>query len=92
VADFAESLRTVVYSWDPDARLWVNSDQAPVDTADRIRVDVELVVRGRSASDRLTEPVPLQLQPGTCVPDCVNRDAGVRRVHRTTVEIKNSGV
>jgi hypothetical protein len=92
VADLAETLQAVAYSWNATDGRWVNSDQQPIRARDRIRVDLELVVRGRGASGRPSAPIPLMLRPGVCVPDCGTTDGAVRRVYRTSVELKNSGV
>ncbi len=92
VADLAETLQAVAYTWNSVDGRWENSNQQPIRARDRIRVDLELVVRGRGATGRPSEPVPLMLRPGVCVPDCGTSDGAVRRVYRTSVELKNSGV
>ncbi len=86
VADLAETLQAVAYSWNSANGRWENSNQQPIRARDRIRVDLELVVRGRGTTGRASQPLPLMLRPGSCVPDCGTTDGAVRRVYRTSVE------
>jgi hypothetical protein len=59
----------------------------------RMRIDVEFVVRERNSDQRPHAAVQLKLNPGNCIPGggtCVN-DRVLRRAHRFSVEIRNSG-
>lgn len=93
-ADFVEHLGVQVWTWDVNAGGWQSAGQVPINTPNRVRVDLELVVRARTSGARAASPVELRLLPGACVPvgDCVaDRDFGVRQAFRTSVEVKNSG-
>ena len=97
VVDNVESFVVQAWTFSPDTGRWTYAGQAPIVTNDRIRVDVELVVRSRKSLNRQSTPVPLNLVPAPldCVPSggpCATaRDWGQRRVIRTSVEVKNSG-
>lgn len=91
IAENVETLQVQLWRFDSLTRTWVNATAGPLDTPERIRVDVELVVRSRMRSDRTFAPVPLRLEEGTCVPSCGTRDQIDRRAFRTSVEIKNTG-
>lgn len=94
VADEVEALNIRVWRWDAAAvpPAWVHVPQAPIIDSDRLRVDVELVVRGRKSESRRA-PTRLDLIAGTCVPDptCAVGDSALRRAYRTSVDIVNSG-
>ncbi len=106
VADFVEGLFVQVWRWVPGGAggpgTWTNAGQGPVQSTDRLRVDVELVVRSRSASNKPQQRVPVRLMGGgpACLPNiaapCANPPGSVdwirRRAYRTSVEIKNSGL
>lgn len=73
----------------------------PTNPRPRLRVDVELVVRARVADERVHPGIRMTV-PGFCLPGwtpmdvnptvpCPNRDNVERRVHRISVDIKNSG-
>ena len=97
VVSEAEALLAQAWTFDQANGRWVNAGQAPITTGDRIRVDIEVVMRSRRPSERMTEPVMLSLLPGpnNCIPNlgsCIDLgDYGQRTVIRTSVEIKNSG-
>ncbi len=98
VVGLVESFVVQAWTFDATAGVWTNAGQQPIQVNDRIRVDAELVVRSRKSADRQTMPVPLNLvpAPGNCIPSTgacnVPQDFGQRRVIRTSVEIKNSGI
>jgi hypothetical protein len=98
VATGVESLQLAVSQWDPEAGTWVDQTAAAAITdRRRIRIDLELVVRGNPEPSGGIEPSPVELQlvPGRCVPGptCVitTPDRAVRHAVRTSVEIRNSG-
>jgi prepilin-type N-terminal cleavage/methylation domain-containing protein len=93
VAGGVESLQMQVWQWDRPTSTWINTGQGPIDDAERLRVDVELVVRAEGADDRQHDIIPLKLRNGACVPEpCVRApDYTERRAYRTSIEIKNSG-
>lgn len=82
-------------------RIWQRGDgdwedrTATVDGLDgdaALRVDLELVLRA-SVSGGTTSPSEIvsELEPDRCFPRCGSRDGRVRRVVRSSVEIKNAG-
>ena len=97
VAD-VEAMLAQAWTFDPATGLWTRAGQVPIVNGNRIRVDVELVMRSRKSADARTMPVPLNLLPtgANCVPatgPCGEKqDFGQRRVIRTSIEIKNSGL
>lgn len=86
-----DTLQFQVWRWDTTAATWRNVTAGPLDTRDRLRVDIELVARARVEVDRNIAPVALRLEAGQCVPNCSVRDKYERRVLRSSVEIRNSG-
>lgn len=98
VATGVESLQLAVSQWDPEVGAWVDQTAA-ASIADRrrIRIDLELVVRGLPEGPGGVEPSPVELQlvPGRCVPGptcaVTTPDRAVRHAVRTSVEIRNSG-
>ncbi|MFO0725476.1 MAG: prepilin-type N-terminal cleavage/methylation domain-containing protein [Myxococcota bacterium] len=92
VADRVESLQLRRYEWTSGAWVDVTNGGAAPTAGSRVRVDVELVVRGRvDHEDRIAGHEPMTLEPGACVPNCSAGDRFVRKTLRTSVEIKNSG-
>ncbi|MCK6545023.1 prepilin-type N-terminal cleavage/methylation domain-containing protein [Myxococcota bacterium] len=91
IAEDVETLQFQVWRFDPLTRTWINATNGPLDTTERLRVDLELVVRSRATNDRTFAPVALRLEEGTCIPGCSTRDGIERRAFRTSVEIKNTG-
>ncbi|MEM7677105.1 MAG: hypothetical protein AAF449_13970 [Myxococcota bacterium] len=104
VVDNVESLVAQAWTFNPAVGTWARAGQVPDNTNNRIRVDVEMVLRSRKASERRTLPVNLNLlpAPNNCVPNArgcpppipppgFQGDFGQRRVIRTSVEVKNSG-
>lgn len=95
VADFAETLLTQVWRWDSTLNRWLQAGQDPIQASgDRIRVDVELVLRSENETNAPKPEVELRLRAGACVPGpCggVNNDNYSRIAYRTSVEIMNSG-
>jgi hypothetical protein len=95
VADFAESLLTQIWRWDSALNRWVQAGQAPVQASeDRLRVDIELVLRSESETRTTRPQVRTKLADANCVPgpcDGSNRDGYARVAYRTSVEIMNSG-
>lgn len=95
VADDVETLQVAVWQWDEQLGAWVDQTQ-PAAIADRrrLRVDVEVVLRG--GQDRQTgahQPVALKLDATQCVGgNCgAAADAYRRYAIRTSVEIRNGG-
>ncbi len=72
VASGVETLQVSLWSWDPTASAWVDiTSDAQITNRDRLRMDLEMVVRGRSDFDvGVQPPVQLELEPGACVPTC----------------------
>ena len=96
VVDNVEAFVAQAWTFSEAVGQWTNAGQEDIANNDRIRVDVELVVRSRKSATRQTTPVALNLlpPPNDCVPAgaCnVAQDWGQRRVIRTSIEIKNSG-
>lgn len=97
VSDNTETLQIEVWSWDPTLATWQRVTGANrIVGRERVRVDVELVVRSRVPGVRKHEPVTLALAPGQCVPEpCATSrddwDQIERRAYRTSIEVKNSG-
>lgn len=92
-----ESLQVALWQWDSEADEWVNRTQTgDVTDRDRIRVDLEIVLRGRKEHRRAggRADVELALADDQCVPGpcgAQRRDGFERRVLRTSVEVRNSG-
>ena len=97
VVNNIESMVAQAWTFSRENGVWTNAGQVPIATNDRIRVDVEMVIRGRKAGTRMRMPVALNLLPNgiNCIPNNGNcnepADFGQRTVIRTSVEIKNSG-
>jgi hypothetical protein len=87
-----ETLQVAVWGWDRATDSWLDVTAEPMITdRERLRVDLEMVVRGDSDFEqRVQPPVQLQLEDA-CVPDCDQGDYVNRWALRTTVEIRNSG-
>lgn len=85
VADNVETVQMRAYRW--TATGWTPIvNPADRDRNCRIKVDVEMVVRGRAQDETGKEGMDLVLHTKNWVADDV-----VRKVYRTSVEIKNSG-
>lgn len=87
---------------------WIAVAPGPIDpqlatptTKDKLRVDVEIVVRARMPDERIHGGQRVTI-PGLCIPggtampasaatSCPNPDNVQRRVHRISVELKSSG-
>ncbi|MCC7383004.1 MAG: prepilin-type N-terminal cleavage/methylation domain-containing protein [Deltaproteobacteria bacterium] len=91
IAENVESLQLQLWQWNTTTSAWVNVTNSALRPDERIRVDIELVIRARISDDREHDPAPLRLEPGTCIPACNTKDRIRREVFRTSVEIKNSG-
>jgi hypothetical protein len=91
MSENVDTLQFQVWRWDVPTASWRNVTAGPLDTSDRLRVDVELVVRSRAESSRPVTPITLRLETAQCVPNCTVRDRYERRVLRSSVEIRNSG-
>lgn len=95
VAPGVELLQYELWRFDAETRTWARLSHAgPIETLERLRVDLELVVRGRSDPGvGRTPPVTSQLAPGVCLPaPCGSEHDGVPRMAlRTTVEVRNAG-
>ncbi len=97
VVDNVEALVAQAWTFDAITGTWSRAGQLPIATNDRIRVDIEIVMRSRKSSSRPTRPAVLNLlpSPSNCIPStgaCNEaQDHGQRTVLRTSVEVKNSG-
>ncbi|MEO1335360.1 MAG: hypothetical protein AAFV29_06935 [Myxococcota bacterium] len=104
VVDNVESLVVQAWTFAPALGTWARAGQVPINVNNRIRVDVEMVLRSRKSSERRTLPVNMNLlaAPNNCVPSVsgcpanpppagFQGDWGQRRVIRTSIEVKNSG-
>ncbi len=95
VAEDVETLQVGVWQWDDDLAQWVDRTQAAsVDDRRRVRVDVEVVLRGRQDGEQgAHHPIALELDPNTCVGGACGGSADTyrRSVVRTSVEIRNGG-
>jgi hypothetical protein len=92
VADGVEAVQMAVYEWIPTPPAWAAVPAGPINTTNRLRVDLEMVVRAESIDVRPHSNIPLRLSPNACVPmPCGSNDFTERRVYRTSVEVKNSG-
>lgn len=94
VAAGVETLQVAFWQWDDLTAQWVDRTTAPdIDGAERVRVDLELVVRALHVDARSgpQEPVTSQLS-SECLPaPCGSKDTVPRWVTRASVEIRNSG-
>jgi prepilin-type N-terminal cleavage/methylation domain-containing protein len=97
VARDVETLQYEVWRWDADSAAWARHDDgsSAVTGTDRIRIDVELVVRSDRGRAAPAASLPLRLRDGTCVPDVSPCGSPVdyieRAAYRTSIEIKNAG-
>lgn len=95
VAGGIETLQIRWARFDEGLSSWVELDPSqPVETFDRLRVDLELLGRARGDPKvGKTQPVVSQLEPGLCLPmPCgAERDSVPRLALRTTVEVRNAG-
>lgn len=96
VAPAVQTLQIAVWQWDEPTASWVDvTADAEVSGSRRIRVDAEIVIRGRYVDVRAPhrESVGLELKPDECVPGPCGAavDQIERRVLRTSVELRNSG-
>ncbi len=93
VAEGVEALQVAVWQWDSINETWADRTAASgVTDRDRIRVDIELVVRGSDAHRGSSEAVKLQLADQCLPAPCGTAADGIdRRVLRSSVEIRNAG-
>ena len=95
VADDVETMQVAVWQWDDAISQWVDrTASATVDDRRRLRVDIEVVVRGGAErAEGAGRPVALQLAPGQCVGGTCGGvgDQNRRFVMRTSVEVRNGG-
>ncbi len=94
VAQGVESLQMAVWQWDAATSQWVErTNAAQIDSRDRIRVDLELVVRGGRADDLGVANSSIQMELNNqCAPaPCGATDKIRRWATRSSVEIRNSG-
>lgn len=93
VATDVETLQMRVWQWDQTASAWTDrTDAAQIVGRDRIRVDLELVVRTRQVQEGPQNPVASSLSNGLCLPGpCGTQDTIPRRAFRTSVELRNAG-
>lgn len=93
VAEGVESLQVAVWQWDSTNDAWANrTDAVGLRDRDRIRVDVEIVVRGSRSSSGAAKAVRMQLADQCLPAPCGTEADGIdRRVLRSSVEIRNAG-
>ncbi|MBK8014483.1 MAG: prepilin-type N-terminal cleavage/methylation domain-containing protein [Deltaproteobacteria bacterium] len=92
MAHDVETLQVRVLQWSPASKVWEDrTTETTITDRDRIRVDVELVLRSRTPDEREHDPVSLELESGMCVPDGCQRDRYAREAVRLSVEVRNSG-
>lgn len=94
VAQGVESLQIAVWQWDTVNGAWVERTTAgQISSRDRIRVDLELVVRGARPDDLGVGNSSVQMELNSqCVPaPCGTTDKIRRWATRSSVEIRNSG-
>ena len=95
VAEDIETLQVAVWQWDDNLNQWVNqTPTASIGDRRRLRVDVEVVVRGgEDRDDGARQPVELALHAGRCAGGtCGTKPDKFRRfVIRTSVELRNGG-
>lgn len=90
--DNVESLQFRVYQRNREGWTDRTGGEARIESRDRIRVDVEMFVRSRAqVADTPQHGKAASLEPQLCFPACGTTDGFLRRVVRTSVEIKNSG-
>lgn len=96
VSQQVENMQLRYLQWDDDNRVWKDvSQETRINGRGRIRVDVELILRGpRDTKTTASNPrESLVLEPGRCVPGPC--DGGMtdvpRTVVRSSVEVRNSG-
>lgn len=95
VAYGVEAIQARIWQWDTVNDAWANrTTDGQVASRERIRVDVEVVVRGSDSQPISNgEEITLQLADAQCVPaPCGSKHDGIsRRVLRSSVEIRNAG-
>ena len=92
VLDNVESVQMRVYQRNRSGWTDHTTKNGALLGADRIRVDIELIVRGRTDyGEKDKKPVASTLEPNLCYPACGTQDGFVRRVIRSSVEVRNSG-
>ncbi|MCB9654765.1 MAG: prepilin-type N-terminal cleavage/methylation domain-containing protein [Deltaproteobacteria bacterium] len=92
MAHDVETLQVRVLQWSPASMAWEDrTTETSITDRDRVRIDVELVLRSRTPDQREHDPVSLDLESGRCVPDGCQRDHYARQAVRLSVEVRNSG-
>lgn len=91
IADYVESLQMRVYERANGAWVDRTDNGAAIDGDNRLRVDLEMVLRARSDKGTKQLPVQMALEPSMCLPGCGTKDNVYRKVIRTSVELKNTG-
>lgn len=92
VADNVEAIYYQVWTLAPGGGGWAQLTPGdPIPIAARIRVDVELVVRGDKEKESEQPAVLADLGGGVRFPDA-GRDRVERQVFRTSVQVRNAGI
>ena len=93
VADDVEMVQMRVWQWDQAGSAWIDrTNDASIVGRDRIRVDLEMVVRTRQEQQGQADPVASTLADRVCLPSpCGTVDSIPRRAFRTSVELRNAG-
>lgn len=95
VANNVEALNVQVWRFDETTDAWVNAGQEPVSEYQRIRVDLELVVRSDEPTGGPKPLIESRLRSGTCIPAACGSAPGddfAREAYRTSVEVMNGGI
>lgn len=93
VAHDVETLQMRIWQWDEATSSWNDrTDAAAVVGRDRVRIDLELVIRTRQDQEGAHDPVRSTLSPDLCLPGpCGAVDHIPRQAFRTSVELRNAG-
>jgi prepilin-type N-terminal cleavage/methylation domain-containing protein len=90
IANDVETLQMEVWRFDSNTGVWVNMTGQPLVTNDRLRVDVEMVVRAHASEAKATDPAKLRLEPTVCIPSGCTTDNIDRAVFRASADLLNS--
>lgn len=93
VAGNVEAMFYKIWAFTPATATWMEVNPGdPIDSNDRVRVDMELVVRSRVQKENVQPVIQAQLAPAPVdIPGAGDPDKIERQVFRTSVDIRNSG-
>ncbi|MGF1510928.1 MAG: PilW family protein [Myxococcota bacterium] len=89
LAENVEALFVEVWGFTPGTSTWTQAPPGGIPGADRLRVDIEMVMRSRVPANAVQPPAVSGLN-GTTFPPA-GRDRIEREVYRTSVDVRNSG-